>query len=53
MDELGVAWCEDNIDMIVGWLREEAEKRGLPFIDMVGRMLVKRAIKKAKKDSKR
>ena len=49
MDERGIEWCEANIDEIVGWLREEATKRGLPFVDMAGRMLVKRAIKNAKK----
>jgi hypothetical protein len=42
-------WCEQNLDTIVGWLREEATKRGLPFVDMAGRMLVKRAIKNARK----
>ena len=42
-------WVEANLDTVVGWLREEASKRGLPFVDMAGRMLVKRAIKNAKK----
>jgi hypothetical protein len=42
-------WCEANLDEIVGWLREEATKRGLPFIDLAGRMLVKRAIANARK----
>lgn len=50
MDERGIEWCEANIDEIVGWLREEAGKRGLPFVDMAGRMLVKRAIKNSKGD---
>jgi hypothetical protein len=36
-------------DELIGWLREEATKRGLPFVDMAGRMLVKRAIKNARK----
>ena len=49
MDERGIEWCEQNIDEIVGWLREEASKRGLPFIEMAGRMLVKRAIRNARK----
>jgi hypothetical protein len=49
MDERGCDWCEANIDEIVGWLREEATKRGLPFIDMAGRMLVRRAIKNARR----
>ena len=27
MDRRGVAWCRANLETIVGWLREEAEKR--------------------------
>ena len=41
-------WCEDNLDTIVGWLREQAHSRGLPFVDMAGRMLVRRAIRNAR-----
>lgn len=60
MNENGNDWCEQNIDMIVGWLREEAEKRKLPFVDIAGTLLVKRAIslsraakkKQAKNESK-
>jgi hypothetical protein len=49
MDARGCDWCEQNIDTIVGWLREEATKRGLPFIDAAGRLLVKRAIRNARR----
>jgi len=49
MDEKGCDWCEANLDEIVGWLREEAAKRGLPFIDLAGRMLVRRAIANARR----
>jgi hypothetical protein len=49
MNERGCDWCEANLDTIVGWLREEATKRGLPFIDAAGRLLVKRAIRNARK----
>jgi hypothetical protein len=49
MDANGCDWCEANINEIVGWLRESAAERGLPFIDAVGRMLVKRAIHNARK----
>jgi hypothetical protein len=49
MDRQGCDWCQENIDTIVGWLREEAEKRGLPFLDAAGRLLVKRAIRNARK----
>lgn len=49
MDKAGIDWCEANTDTIVGWLREEAAKRQLPFVDMAGRLLVKRAIRNARK----
>ena len=43
-------WCEAHLDEIVGWLREEATKRKLPFVDMAGRVLVRRAISNARKE---
>ena len=46
-------WCEANLDEIVGWLREEATKRGLPFVDMAGRVLVRRAISNARQEAAR
>lgn len=49
MNEKGNDWCEENIDTIVKWLREEAEKRRLPFFDSVGKLMVYRAIKKSRK----
>ena len=49
MDRQGGEWCEANIDTIVGWLREQAEARGLPFLDLAGRMLVRRAIRNARR----
>jgi hypothetical protein len=42
-------WCEANIEEIVGWLRESAAERGLPFLDVAARLLVKRAIHNARK----
>ena len=53
MDALGCEWCEANVDTIVGWLREEAGKRSLPFLDAVGRLLVRRAISNARKEQSR
>jgi hypothetical protein len=49
MNIRGNNWCEENIDTVVGWLREEASRRGLPFIDTLGKLLVGRAIKKSRK----
>jgi hypothetical protein len=51
MDRQGVDWCEENVDAIVGWLRQQAEARGLPFLDIAGRMLVRRAIANARRNA--
>lgn len=47
MNFQGTQWCRDNLETVVGWLREEAQSRGLPFLDAVGRILVKTAIRRA------
>ena len=51
MDAKGCDWCESEEGMaeIMGFLREAAEERGLPFLDAAGRLLVKRAISNARK----
>jgi hypothetical protein len=51
MDDKGCDWCESPEGMaeIMGFLREAAEERGLPFIDMAARLLVRRAIANARK----
>ena len=51
MDRWGVDGCTDRILEIVGWLRAEAQNRGLPFIDFVGKMLVSRAISNARRSA--
>lgn len=52
MNTRGPEWCAQNIDTIVGWLREESEKRKLPFVDFAGKLLIQRAIKISKKNLK-
>jgi hypothetical protein len=51
MDAQGCDWCESPQGMteIMGFLREAAEERGLPFVDIAARLLVKRAIHNARK----
>lgn len=49
MDERGIEWCEANIDEIVVWLRESAGERGLPFLEIAAKVLVRRAIHNARK----
>lgn len=51
MDAWGPDECErpERIEEVVAVMRAEAEARGLPFLDAVGRLLVKRAIRNARK----
>jgi hypothetical protein len=51
MDLWGCDECSkpERIEEVVKVMREEAAARGLPFIDAVGRLLVKRAIANARK----
>ena len=39
----------ERIDEVVAVMRAEAEARGLPFLDIAGRLLVRRAIRNARK----
>lgn len=49
MDRLGCDWCEQNLDVISGWLEEEAKARGLPYSHTAGKALVGLAIRRARK----
>lgn len=49
MDDNGPDWCEEHLEEIVGWLAEEATKRHLPFLRPAGRILVKTAIRSARR----
>jgi hypothetical protein len=53
MDAWGCDECEkpERIDEVVGVMRAEAEARGLPFIDIAGRLLVRRAIANARRNA--
>jgi len=51
MDAWGCDECSkpERIEEVVGVMREEAKARGLPFLDLPARLLVKRAISNARK----
>jgi hypothetical protein len=51
MDFWGPDECDkpERIEEVLAVMREEAAKRGLPFLDTAGRLLVKRAIRNARK----
>jgi hypothetical protein len=53
MDLWGCDECSkpERIDEVVAVMRAEAEARGLPFLDLAGRMLVRRAISNARRNA--
>lgn len=51
MNDWGCKVCSQNIEIILDWLKEEANKRSLPFIRSLAKILVRRAIKNAKLNS--
>jgi hypothetical protein len=52
MDANGPDWALANIQVVVGWLRDEAKARGLPFHDLAAAQLVKYAVRQARKTEK-
>ena len=53
MNAWGPDECErpERIDEVVAVMRAEAEARGLPFLDVAGRLLVRRAIANARRNA--
>lgn len=53
MDAWGPDECErpERIAEVVAVMRAEAEARGLPFLDLAGRLLVRRAIQNARRNA--
>lgn len=52
MDDRGIQWCEEHVEVIVGWLRDAARKQQVPFVDLIARQVVKLAVRRAKKKEK-
>jgi hypothetical protein len=53
MDAWGCDECEkpERIAEVVAVMRAEAQARGLPFLDVAGRLLVRRAIQNARRNA--
>jgi hypothetical protein len=49
MNDKGPDWCEQNTDTILSWLKEESSKRNLPYIELVAKTMVQRAISKSRR----
>lgn len=49
MDVEGADWCDKHIEEILDWLEEEALRRGLPFIRIIARKIVRIAIKRSRR----
>lgn len=48
MNKWGPDKCQENMNIILRWLKEEADKRKLFFVETIARWLVKRAIKNSR-----
>lgn len=53
MNNNGPDWCEENLGTILNWLNEEAQKRNLPFVRTVAKLMVQRAINKSRRIKKK
>ena len=49
MDKWGADGCATRVSEILNVLRDEAARRGLPFLDVAGRLLIGRAIANARR----
>jgi hypothetical protein len=49
MNDKGPDWCEQNMPTILSWLKEESAKRSLPYVEMVAKAMVQRAINKSRR----
>lgn len=52
MNDNGPDWCEQNIDKILSWLKEESVKRKLPFVESVAKIMINKAISKSRELNK-
>jgi hypothetical protein len=49
MNSRGIDWCQDNVITIVSWLEAEAKSQQLLFSAAAAKLIVKLAIRRAKK----
>lgn len=49
MEQKDPGWTERNIEEVVDWMQQEAKNRNLPFLRTPAKLLVKLAIRRAKK----
>jgi hypothetical protein len=49
LDAMGPEWARENKDVILGWMEEEANRRGLPYIRMAAELVLAAAISRAER----
>lgn len=49
MNKWGPDKCEENINVIKSWLRQSASKKGVPYVDSLVTVLIKRAIRNSRR----
>ena len=52
MDRWGAAACRENLDVIAGWMKDEAKARKLPYSEFVTKRLILWAIKQSEREAK-
>ena len=53
MDEKGVEWVRENVELVSGWLADQAKNRGLPYSAFVGKQLIALACSRAEKKAQK
>lgn len=52
MNREGCDWCAENIETIVDWLSEEADRARLPFLRFAAKKIIRLAIRRARRKEK-
>jgi hypothetical protein len=49
MNNMGINWCKNNLDLVCDWLKEESEKRNIPYFKYAAKKIVELAISRAER----
>lgn len=48
LDKQGIDWCENNQDIILGWIKEESNNKNITYNPKLAKILLRLAIKQSK-----
>jgi len=49
MNNMGINWCKENLDLVCDWLKEESERRKIPYFKYAAKKIVELAISRAER----